>query len=149
MLVRELMTRRPALIAAEDSVAQAAEQMCLRAVGMLPVVDDYTNRRLVGVITDRDIVTRHVAKGHGPFALVRDYMTRDSLVTARPDTPLLEVAQLMSSSKVRRLPVTTDDGVVVAMISREDLADVVTPQNPLLVERAVNHVAQADRASPS
>jgi CBS domain-containing protein len=149
MLVRELMTRRPALIAAEDSVAQAAEQMCLRAVGMLPVVDDYTNRRLVGVITDRDIVTRHVAKGHGPFALVRDYMTRDSLVTVRPDTPLLEVAQLMSSSKVRRLPVTTDDGVVVAVISREDLADVVTPQNPLLVERAVNHVAQADRASPS
>lgn len=145
MLVRELMTRRPALIAADDSVAQAAEQMCLRAVGMLPVVDDYTNRRLIGVITDRDIVTRHLAKGHGPYALVREYMTREPLVTVRPDTPLLEVAEAMSASKVRRVPVTTDDGVVVAVISQADLATVLTPQNPLLVERASAQMTPADR----
>ena len=138
MLVRELMARRPALIAVDDSVAQAAEQMCLRAVGMLPVIDDYTSRRLVGVITDRDIVTRHLAKGHGPYALVRDYMTRDHLVSVRPDTPLLEAAALMSSSDVHRLPVTTDDGVVVAVISEADLSGIVMPQDPLLVERVVD-----------
>jgi CBS domain-containing protein len=149
MLVKDLMTRRPALIAADDSIAQAAEQMCLRCVGMLPVIDNYENRRLIGIITDRDIVTRHLAKGHGPFALVRDFMSREPLVTVQPDTPLLEAAEKMAAHHVRRLPVTTDDGVVTAVLTQADMADIVTPKNPLLIERAIETMARPGASARS
>ena len=70
MLARDIMTDDLALITADDTVPSAAELMRTRGVGMLPVVDDMQARHFVGAITDRDIVVRHVAVGHGPTARV-------------------------------------------------------------------------------
>jgi CBS domain-containing protein len=73
------MTGHPAVIEASDTLAAAAELMRTRDVGMLPVVDGPANRHLVGVITDRDIVLRAVALGHGAEAKVHssDLRRRD------------------------------------------------------------------------
>jgi CBS domain-containing protein len=142
MLTRELMTGAPAVVTADETISAAAALMRTRGVGMLPVVDDLAHRRLVGVITDRDIVVRHVALGHGASAKVHEHMTRDPLVTVRPMTPLHAVAEAMTRHQVRRLPVVDDRGTVVGIVAQADLALDVGPHDALLVERVLEGISR-------
>jgi CBS domain-containing protein len=77
--------------------------------------------RLVGMITDRDIAVRGVAKGHGPETPVRELMTR-GVVCAREDDDVSEIARKMSEEQIRRLPVTDDQGRLCGIVSLGDLA---------------------------
>ncbi len=142
MQASELMTRDPAVISADDTITNAAVLMRTRSIGILPVVDDLATRRLVGVITDRDIVVRHVALGHGPDARVRDQMTRSTLTTVRPESPLSEVTERMTRDQVRRLPVVDQRGVVVGVIAQADLARRIVPHDPGLVGWVSEEIAR-------
>jgi CBS domain-containing protein len=143
MFAKDLMTSDPALVSADDSITNAALLMRTRGIGILPVVDDLSSRRLVGVITDRDIVVRHVALSHGPSARVRDQMTRLPITTVSPDSPLSEVTQRMTRSQVRRLPVVDDNGVVLGVIAQADLARRLAPRDPGLVGWVTEGIARA------
>lgn len=121
MLSREIMTENPEVVLASDSLEEAARRMRDLDVGLLPVVEDGENRRLRGVITDRDIVVRHVAEGHGPGCNVEEAMSRDGMVTVGPQDDVELVARRMSEAQVRRIPVV-DDGRLVGIISQADLA---------------------------
>lgn len=142
MLARDLMTPLPAVIAAGDTIAEAAELMRVRGVGMLPVVENRENRRLVGVLTDRDIVLRHVAPGHGASAKVRDHMTREPLATVVPVSSVEDIADTMSRHQVRRIPVVDAANSVVGIVAAADLALAVGPQDPKLVERVIEAVSR-------
>lgn len=142
MLARDLMTHDPAVITAADTVHAAADLMRIRDVGMLPVVDDLVQRHLVGVLTDRDVVLRHVALAHGPQAKVRDHMTRTPLVTVRAETPVAEIAERMSRNQVRRLPVVDAAGRVIGVIAQADLAVRVGPSDPTLVEHVLEGISR-------
>jgi CBS domain-containing protein len=142
MFARDLMTPLPAVIAAGDTIADAAELMRVRGVGMLPVVENLENRRLVGVITDRDIVLRHVAPGHGAGARIREHMTREPLATVLPVSSVEEIAEMMSRHQVRRVPVVDEAGVVVGIVAAADLALAVGPKDPQLVERVIAAVSR-------
>lgn len=142
MLARDLMTKDPALIAGSDTVQRTAELMRTRDVGMLPVVDDLAHRHLIGIITDRDLTTRHVAAGHGPDAKVRDHMTRDPLVTAEPGSSVDEIAERMVLYQVRRLPVVDAAGYVVGVVAQADLAVRVGPSDPALLEHVVEGISR-------
>lgn len=141
MIARELMTSDPALVLADDTVATAAELMRTRGVGMLPVVDSLEVRRLIGVITDRDIVVRHVAFGHGPEAKVRTHMSAAPLITVMPATSPQGVAEKMMRFKVRRLPVVDAADRVVGIVTQADLARRIGPDDPELVERVVEAIS--------
>lgn len=142
MFARDLMTGQPAVITADGTVAAAADLMRIRGVGMLPVVDASRNHRLVGVITDRDLVVRHLAFGHGGDAKIRDHMTRDPLVTVAPDTPVAEIAERMARHQVRRLPVVDGKGAVVGIVAQADVAVHVGPADPKLVERMIEGISR-------
>lgn len=142
MLARELMTTDPAVVAADETVVAAAELMRTRGVGMLPVVERLDRPRLVGVITDRDIVVRHVALGHGPDAKVRAHMTVEPLITVPPLTAVAQVADLMTRYQVRRIPVVDANSQVVGIIAQADLAVQVGPRDPELVERVVHAISR-------
>lgn len=142
MLARDLMTHDPAVITAADTVLAAADLMRVRDVGMLPVVDDLVQRHLVGILTDRDVVLRHVALAHGPQAKVRDHMTRTPLVTVRADTPVAEIAERMTRNQVRRLPVLDAAGRVMGVIAQADLAVRVGPSDPALVEHVLEGISR-------
>lgn len=142
MIALELMTRSPAVIAADDTIANAADLMRTRGVGMLPVVDSLDELFLVGVITDRDIVVRHVALGHGADSKVRAHMTVDPLVTAAPLLPVSEVVERMTRFQVRRVPVVDARGVVIGVIAQADLARQLGPDDPELVERVVEAISR-------
>jgi CBS domain-containing protein len=87
-------------------------------VGAIPVVD---GERLVGVVTDRDIVIRGIADGSDPHAIkVGDIASRD-VVTVRPDDDLDEALRLMAQHQVRRLPVV-EDGRLVGVVATADVA---------------------------
>lgn len=142
MHARDLMTPAPAVITPYDTVLRAAQVMRTMDVGMLPVVSDMNSLKLVGVITDRDIVVRHDALEHGPTARVHEHMTREPLVTVSPMTSLSEVAERMTRWKVRRLPVVDDQHRVVGIIAQADLATHVGPTDPRLVESVVEGISQ-------
>ena len=119
MLVKELMSNAPVILEPEESAAVAARLMRERNIGVLPVCD--AGGSLVGMLTDRDIVTRCVAAGSNAAETpVRDIMSNGA-VTAETDEPLEKALERMQREQVRRLPVT-QDGRLVGMLSIADIA---------------------------
>lgn len=116
--IRELMTTDVRTIPSNATIKDAAEIMHNINVGSIPVVDN--NNKLVGIVTDRDIVLRSVAKGQDPNIKVSDVMSRD-IKTISPDTDVHEAADLMAEKQIRRLPVV-DNGNLVGIVSIGDLA---------------------------
>ena len=118
MKISEVMTRDVATVQADQTAQEAANFMLTGDAGSIPVTD---GDRLIGMITDRDIAVRGVAKGHGPDTPVRDLMT-SGLICAREDDDIDEVATKMSQAQVRRLPVIDDSENLVGIVSLGDLA---------------------------
>lgn len=115
--LREIMTRDLATVDSNASVRDAARLMADRDVGDVLVID---GDRLAGIITDRDIVVKALARGSGDAASVMDCMTPDVL-TCSPDASVEEAARVMADNKVRRMPVV-EDGRPVGIVSLGDLA---------------------------
>ena len=119
MEVRDLMNPSVVSIEPTSSAALAARLISRHNVGALPVCSG--DRRLRGMVTDRDIVLRCVAAEEDPAqTMVRDIMTRNC-ATVAPGDDCREASRVMSVQQVRRLPVV-EDGKVVGMISLGDLA---------------------------
>ena len=118
MKVREVMTRDVQTVRPEQPVQEAASFMLSADAGSIPVTE---GDRLIGMITDRDIAVRGVARGHGPDTPVRDLMT-SGLICARVDDDVEEVANRMSEAQVRRLPVIDDSEKLVGIVSLGDLS---------------------------
>ena len=123
MQIQEIMAAEPVTVSPQETVAVAARVLARSNVGCLPVCSG--DRKLRGVLTDRDIVLRSVASNEDAGQQqVREIMTR-RLVTVEPEEPLSTAAKLMAQEQVRRLPVTKN-GKLVGMISLRDLAQ--TPE---------------------
>jgi CBS domain-containing protein len=118
MKVSDVMTAEVQLCTPLDTLKDAAEAMMTLNVGLLPVTD---GDRLVGMITDRDIVIRGVAMGLGPDSPVRTAMTED-VKYCFEDQELEEVTQNMGDIQVRRLPVLNRDKRLVGIIALGDIA---------------------------
>jgi len=119
MLVKDLMTPGAVTVEPGSSVALAAKLISRHNVGLLPVCSP--DKRLRGVVTDRDIVLRCVAAEEDPAQTpVRDIMTR-GCATLSPGDDCAEASRRMAAQQVRRLPVV-EGGKVVGMLSLADLA---------------------------
>ena len=118
MKVSEVMTRDVQTIRPDQRVQEAASFMLSADAGSIPVID---GDRLVGMITDRDIAVRGVAKGYGPDAPVRELMT-DDIICVRADDDVDDVASKMSEAQVRRLPVIDDHERLCGIVSLGDLS---------------------------
>src|SRR5919204_6248125 len=100
--VRDTMSREPRSVGESTSVQEAARVMKEEDVGSLPVVED---ERLVGIVTDRDIVVRGVAERSDVSSLSIKDVASHALTTIEPDQDLDEALRLMAQQQVRRLPV--------------------------------------------
>jgi CBS domain-containing protein len=120
MQVCEIMTRQVETISPDASLQKAAAAMEAMGVGSLPVCQG--GRRLLGVITDRDIVVRGVATGASPVdMLVRDCMTSD-IAYAFEDEEVDAVLERMKALQIRRLAVLDRDKNLVGIVSLGDIA---------------------------
>ena len=118
MKVSEVMTRDVQTVRPGQRVQDAASFMLSADAGSIPVTD---GDRLIGMITDRDIAVRGVAKGYGPDTPVRELMT-DDVICARTDDDVEDIASKMSEAQVRRLPVVDDQEKLCGIVSLGDLS---------------------------
>jgi CBS domain-containing protein len=118
MKVSDVMTTDVQTVRPDETAQQAASFMLSADAGSIPVTD---GDRLIGMITDRDIAVRGVAKGYGPETPVRDLMT-DDLICVRSDDDVEDAATRMSQAQVRRLPVIDENERLCGIVSLGDLA---------------------------
>ena len=116
--IRDLMTSNPASCPPSASVVDAARTMAQEDVGPVPIVDA---DRLVGIVTDRDIVVRVIAEGRDPDSTTIGEIASSDLVTVQPDTDVNEALQLMAQNQVRRLLVTEGERLV-GIVAQADVA---------------------------
>ena len=116
--IRDLMTSNPTTCETSSTIADVASVMKGEDVGPVPVTE---GGRLVGIVTDRDIVTRVVAEGRDPNSTTVGEIVSSDLATVQPDTSLDEALSLMAQRQVRRLPVVEGDQLV-GIVAQADIA---------------------------
>ncbi|MEJ7606962.1 MAG: CBS domain-containing protein [Bryobacteraceae bacterium] len=117
----DIMTQNPTCCSAGDAVTKAAEVMKTEDVGSVPIVEESGSKKLVGIVTDRDIVLNVVAAGKSLDTKLKEVMTRNP-VTCRQDEPLQNALDRMSQHQIRRIPVVDGKSNVVGIISQADVA---------------------------
>ena len=121
MKCSEVMTSNPKFCLPTDTAFRAAQLMKSEDVGPIPIVTDAESKKLVGIVTDRDLVLKVVAEGLDPKTNLKDVMSTD-LFTCRSDDEADKAIELMQEHQVRRVPVVDDGGWLVGIISQADVA---------------------------
>ena len=124
--VKDIMTKNVSNIEANKTVFEAAELMTSKGLGCLIVV---IKAFPVGIITERDIVRRIVAKHNSVDLKVAEFMTK-TLITVEPDTSLKEAARVMSTNKIRRLPVLKNNKLVGIVVASDFVRNVGKRRRP-------------------
>jgi CBS domain-containing protein len=142
MQLKDVMTRDVEVVQPQASVVEAAEKMKSLDVGALPVCD---GKRLMGMITDRDIAVRVVAEGRDPRGTrAQDAMTPE-VIYCLEDQPVEEAADLMAQHQIRRLPILNRDKKLVGIVSLGDLA--VDTADEEMAGRALEGVSEPAKPS--
>jgi CBS domain-containing protein len=139
MKLRDVMTRNVEVIRPDDPIQEAARKMKSLDVGSLPVCD---GQRLVGMVTDRDIVVRALAEGNGQRVeqfKVQDVMT-DHVTYCYEDDSVQEAARIMSEEQIRRLPVLNREKRLVGIVALGDVA--VDTHDPEMSGRALKDISR-------
>ena len=137
MKARDIMTAKPLSVVPTDPVWRAAEIMKYEDIGGVPVVSDKATSQLVGLITDRDITIRCIARRHGSGCQVLEHMTPQPLHTVHPDSDVNEVVEKMEAAEVRRIPVVDDRGNLVGIVAERDLAMKLGPSEALPLRKRI------------
>ena len=121
MTCRELMTPSPTCCQPDHTVVEVAEIMQREDVGLVPVIDE-TTHKLIGVLTDRDIVLNVVAAGRDARSTaVSEVMTTDPASCQEHDS-IESVMHHMAARQVRRMPIVDSDGAIVGIVAQADIA---------------------------
>ena len=119
MRAKDIMTKDPQCCRPEETARRAAEVMRDFDCGVIPVIDE--SRRLVGVITDRDLAIRGIAVGKGPDTRLSELMTPNAR-TCGADDDLRDVERKMAELQIRRIPIIDAGGRCLGIISQADIA---------------------------
>jgi CBS domain-containing protein len=144
---RDIMTENPEAVTPSTTLGEVARRMAELDVGILPVVDDPEVRRLRGVVTDRDLVVRGMARGLGDSATVAECMT-PNVSTVNRNASVHQVMDVMRREQVRRVPVTDGEGRLVGIIAQADLAVQyagLDPEREIEVEEVLERISEPGR----
>src|ERR1051325_9108497 len=122
MEVKEIMTPDPACCTPDTTLQRVAEMMVENGCAEIPVVESASSKRPVGVITDRDIVCRTVAKGLNPLTLTASDCMTTPCVTVTPETSLDECCRVLEEKQIRRVPVVDASGSCCGIVELADVA---------------------------
>jgi len=118
----DFMTQDPVCCASGESVERAAQLMQAEDVGSIPIIDDSHSRKLIGILTDRDIALRIVAESRDAGqTTVREVMTKTP-ISCNMDDELQRALDTMAYSQVRRVPIVDSQNRVVGIIAQGDVA---------------------------
>lgn len=119
---RDIMTKDPVCCLADDTATYAGRLMKRHDVGMLPVVEGRKSKKLIGVVTDRDLVVKLVARELDPVTTPLERLMSKPPISCSPDDGFDRALELMEKHRIRRIPVVDDSGRVVGVISEADVA---------------------------
>jgi CBS domain-containing protein len=137
--VRDVMTPNPDCVSDDAGIQEAARIMKEKDTGVVPVVDG--GKKILGLITDRDIVVRGIAEGKDLSSCrVNEIMTKQ-VRSVREDAPVDEALRLMSSAEVRRVPVVNNRDEIVGILSIGDIA--IEGNKVSRVGKAIEDISQA------
>jgi CBS domain-containing protein len=122
MRVTEIMTAEPVCCTPETPLSAVARLMLDNDCGEIPVVDQPENRRLLGVVTDRDIVCRAIAKSKDPEQTSAGDVMSSPAISVSEDADLDECCERMEQHQIRRIPVVDAGGRVSGIVSQADIA---------------------------
>ena len=118
----EVMTKSPVCCLPNDMVVNVAELMNSGNIGSRPVIENEQTKKLIGIVTDRDLALKIVAKGlDAKSTKVEAVMTR-KMITCRADDDLLKALDAMAEHQLRRIPVVDADHKIVGIIAQADVA---------------------------
>ncbi len=118
----EVMTKDPICCLPNDMVAKAAKLMKSENIGSIPVIENEQTKKLVGIVTDRDLTLKIVAEGRDAKSTnVEAVMTR-KVVTCRAEDDLQKALDAMSEHQLRRIPVVDNTNKIVGIIAQADVA---------------------------
>jgi CBS domain-containing protein len=121
MKIQDVMTRDPSCVTPTTSAREAARIMKEEDVGILPVVEGEGSRRLVGVVTDRDLAIRVLAEGRDPDTKVVEVMSSGTVATCTPDSHIDDAMDAMATEQVRRIPIVDERGALVGIVAQADI----------------------------
>jgi CBS domain-containing protein len=139
MRIEEVMTREPVCCTPDTGLREVAQMMVEHDCGQIPIVRSTSDQRVLGVVTDRDIVARLVAKGRNPIDLQANTCMSEPVVTVRTDQSIEDCIQLMEAHRIRRVPVVDAAGKMRGIVSQADIAQHAPPAS---TGELVNKVSQ-------
>ena len=135
----EVMTKNPVCCLPSDTVSKVAELMKSKDIGPIPIIDNEQTKKLVGILTDRDLALKIVADGRDPKSTkAEEVMTRE-IVTCLAEDDLQNALDAMSGHKLRRIPVVDNNNGIVGIIAQADVATRVDqPEKTAAVVRGIS-----------
>ena len=118
MKVREAMAKTVSSAQKDERIVDVAKKMKQEDAGFIPIVEN--GGKLVGVVTDRDIVIRCIASGHNPQSDTVEHCMTQQTITIRPEDEIDQAARTMEQQEIRRLAVT-ENGRLVGVLSHGNL----------------------------
>src|SRR5436853_2237213 len=122
MICSEIMTKDPECCVPSDSVMKAAQLMKSEDVGPIPIVEDKEEKKLTGIVTDRDLAIKVVAEARDPKTTQIEEVMSEGLVTCRENDDVRSVLQLMEENQLRRIPVVDKNDCLKGIIAQADVA---------------------------
>ena len=139
MRVQDVMTKNPASVTPAATAREAAQLMQREDTGVIPVVEEQSSKRLVGIVTDRDIAIRIVAEGKDANTRVGDIMSANRLATCSPNDNVDDVMNAMAKEQVRRIPIVDERGSLLGIVAQ---ADIVRKADDTKAERTVEDISK-------
>lgn len=145
MQVKEIMTKSPTCCTPNTPVQRVAQEMVKHDCGCIPIIESEARPKVVGMITDRDIVCRAVAKGENPQFLTAAACMTPHVIAVAPDTDVDACCRLMEEHQLRRIPVVDALGFCRGIVSQGDIAEKCEPEKAAEVVRDISHHTHHDQ----
>ena len=144
MKIRDVMSHDPICCLPTDTAQKVAEVMRERNIGSVPVVLDHDSRKLVGMITDRDLCCSVVASGLDPKTTTIEKFLHAEVVSCRDGENITHCEKAMQDHQIRRVPIVDGDDRVIGVVSQADLA---LKEKPEMISKTVAEISKSRRPS--
>jgi CBS domain-containing protein len=140
---QDVMTKNPVCCVPGDMVVEVAKMMKTGNVGSIPVVENQHTKRLIGIVTDRDLALKILAEENDAKSTRVTSVMTHKVVTCRADDDLQKAMDAMAKNQLRRLPVVDQDDMVVGIIAQADVA--MHMEQPEKTAEMVKGISQSNR----
>lgn len=134
--VGDIMTKKVIVVPFGKTILDVAKLMKKNNIGSVIVVEDKEGKHARGIITERDIVYKILAKGSDPFKVNAEDVMSKPLRVVKPDTTIEDAAKAMRENRIKRLPVVNDDNELIGILSEGDIMKIFPVVVDLIEERA-------------